>query len=60
MYQKFEKLMEEKGLTIYRVAKDTDISTATLYDWKAGRTHPKLDKLQKIATYLGVTIGDLI
>ncbi|HWT74338.1 MAG TPA: helix-turn-helix transcriptional regulator [Mobilitalea sp.] len=60
MYQKFQQLIDKKGLTIYRVAKDTKISTGTFYDWKAGRTNPKLDKLQKIATYLGVSLEELI
>lgn len=60
MYQKFQKLIDEKGLTIYRVAKDLEISTGTLYDWKAGRTTPKLGKLRKIATYLGVSLEELI
>lgn len=30
MYSIFEKLLEEKGISAYRVAKDTGISTVTL------------------------------
>lgn len=56
MYEKFEKLLSEKGVTSYEVAKSTDISTATLSNWKKGRYTPKIDKLKKIADYFGVTI----
>lgn len=60
MYQKFLNIISEKGISPYRVAKDTGISTATMSDWKMGRYKPKLDKLQKIATYLGVSLEELI
>lgn len=60
MYDKFRRIITEKGITPYRVAKDTNIPTATMSDWKNGKSKPKVDKLQKIATYLGVKIEDLI
>lgn len=60
MYQNFLKLIEKKGITPYRVAKDTGIATATLTAWKNGDYIPKLDKIQKIADYLGVTLDELI
>lgn len=60
MYEKFKKLIDEKGLTSYRVSKDTGISQVTFCYWKSGRSTPKLDKLQKIASYLGVKLEELI
>lgn len=59
MYEIFEQLMQKKGVTAYRVSKDTGISTATLTDWKMGRSTPKNDKLQRIADYFGVTLDYL-
>lgn len=59
MYEIFEKLLKERNITAYRVAKDTGITTATLTDWKKGRTQPKMDKLQKIADYFGVSLDYL-
>ena len=56
MYEIFEKLLKEKGLTAYRVAQETGVSTSTLTSWKQGKYTPKPDKLQKIADYLGVQI----
>jgi transcriptional regulator with XRE-family HTH domain len=60
LYDKFRQLIDARGLTPYRVAKDTEIPSSMFYDWKQGRYNPKLDKLQKIATYLGVKIEDLV
>lgn len=60
MYEIFEKLLEERGITAYRVAKDTGITTATLTSWKQGKYRPKREKLQKIADYFGVSIDYLM
>lgn len=59
MYEIFERLLKEKGLTAYRVAKETGVTTATLTSWKQGKYTPKTEKLQKIADYLGVTVDYL-
>lgn len=56
MYENFEKLLKERGISAYKVAKDTGIGTATLSNWKTGKYTPKADKLQKIADYFGVTL----
>jgi len=55
MYAIFDKLCKEKGVSAYKVSKATGISTATLSDWKTGKSHPKADKIQKIADYFGVS-----
>ena len=57
MYEKFKQLLEKRGITAYRVAKDTGIPQTTFCDWKAGKSSPKADKLIKIAEYLGVPVG---
>jgi transcriptional regulator with XRE-family HTH domain len=59
LYDNFLHILEKKGITPYKVAKETGISSSTLYDWKKGRYTPKFDKLKKIATYLGVTVEEL-
>ena len=55
MYEKFEKLLKKNNVTAYRVAKETGVTTATLTSWKQGKYTPKMEKLQKIADYFGVT-----
>ena len=60
MYEIFEKLLKEKGVTTYQVAKATRISTASFTGWKQGKWNFKTDKLQKIADYFGVSVDYLL
>ena len=60
MYEIFEKLCMAHNVTPYRVCKDTGITTASISNWKAGRYSPKVEKLQKIADYFGVTVEYLM
>ena len=57
MYDKFERLLKERGVTPYRVHKETGISSATLSDWKNGKSQPKQDKIEKICEYFNVPIS---
>lgn len=50
------QLRDSLGVTDYRVASDTGIPKSTFSDWKSGRSEPKVDKLQKLANYFGVSI----
>lgn len=56
MYERFVELLQEKGITAYRVSKDTGVTQTTLSDWKTGRAVPRTATLQKIADYFGVTL----
>ncbi len=60
MYERILKLMEEKGLTAYRVAKDTGISQVSFSDWKSGRSKPSIDTLLILSKYFGVTLEELV
>ena len=57
MYKKFEKLLERDHITPYRVYKDTGISTATLSDWKNGKSQPKKNKIEKLCEYFNVPLS---
>ncbi len=56
MYEKFERLLVERGVTAYRVAKETGLSPVVFSDWKTGKSKPKVDKLKILADYFGVNI----
>lgn len=60
MYEIFEHLLQIKGVSTYKVAKETGIPQQTFSKWKKGISTPKADKLQKIADYFGVTIDYLL
>lgn len=51
------EIMKERGLTAYRVSKDTGISQASIADWRKGRSKPKIDKLKILAEYFGVSLA---
>lgn len=56
MYDKYVKLRDEKGVKDATVARETGVGKSTFTDWKNGRSAPKGEKLQKIASYFGVPI----
>lgn len=60
MYSTFSELLQKKGVTVYQVCKATGIASATMSDWKNGKSMPKQDKLKKIADYFGVTVDYLL
>lgn len=60
MYEHFQALLDAHGITAYKVAKETGVTTATLTNWKKGKYTPKPDKLQKIADYFGVSLSYLL
>ena len=59
-YSIFERLLHEKGATVYQVSKATKIAASTFTDWKQGRSTPKVDKLTRIAEYFSLTLDELM
>lgn len=60
MFERFMRLLKEKGKRFSDISKETGIPYSTFTDWKAGRYTPKADKLQKIADYFHVTMEYLM
>ena len=56
MFEIFAELMAGAGLRIADVSRGTGISYSIFTDWKAGRSTPKLDKLQRIADFFDVSV----
>lgn len=56
MYEKFNNLLKERNISAYKVAKDTGITPSTFSEWKKGTYTPKLDKLNKIASYFNIPV----
>jgi len=53
-------IMEEKGITRYRLSKLTGISVQTIYDWKKKHTNPGADKIMLICDALEITPEELL
>ena len=56
MYDIYCKVRDAKGYKDADVARGTGITKSTFSDWKNGRSAPKQEKLEKIATFLGVSV----
>ena len=55
MYEIYQKLLDMNGVKRADVARATGISNMTFSDWKKGKSTTKMDKIEKIAKYFGVT-----
>lgn len=55
LYERYQMLADKKRVSNYKVAKDTEIAQETLSSWKKGKYTPKLDKIEKLADYFGVS-----
>lgn len=55
-YKAFERLKEMKGVSTYRVSKETGIPQTTLSDWKTGKIKCSSKNAVKLADYFGVPV----
>lgn len=59
MYEIFEQLLKERGMSLAEFSRQTGISKSTLSDWKNGKFKLKDDKRRKIADFFGVSLDYL-
>ena len=50
----------KKGWSLYRLAKEMDITNQTVYSWASGRTFPRPEYLDLICATLKCKIGDIL
>lgn len=53
-------LLSLNGYTQADLSRHMGISTASVANWCTGKSMPRIDKIQKIATWLGVKRSDLL
>lgn len=51
--------LNAKGLTQLDLANYMGCSSSTVSDWCNGRKYPRVDKMQRMADWLGVRMSDL-
>lgn len=59
MYERFEQLLKEKGVTVAQMCRDTGIRESTMSNWKNRKENGgavSVDTLAKIAAYFGVSL----
>ena len=57
-YEKIKALANEKNLSINKIEEDCDISFGSICKWD--KITPSVDKVQRVAEYLGITLDDLL
>ncbi|GAA2975500.1 LexA family transcriptional regulator [Lentilactobacillus parakefiri] len=53
-------LMEKHGVTRNKLSADLNVKYTTLTDWIKGRTYPRIDSIEKLTKYFGISKGDLV
>ena len=59
IYDNIVRFAEEKGLTIQTIEKSCGLSNGIISKWRENN-NPKIDKLVKVARFLGVSVEQLI
>lgn len=57
MYERFEQLCRERGISVARFCRDTGMARSTISDWKSGKFKLKEDKRKVIANYFSVSLA---
>lgn len=61
IYQTIKKIADTKGLSIYRIERDCQLSNGIIGKWgKTANQKPSVDNLKKVADYLEVSMEDLL
>lgn len=58
MYSKIKSLATRKGVSIYRLERDTSVGINVINRWD--ESMPSADKLLRVAKYLGTTVEELL
>lgn len=57
--EKIRKLRTAKGLTIYKLSKETGITQNHISDLECGRRNPSLETLKRLIVPLGISLSEL-
>lgn len=57
--EKIKNLRNAKGLTIYKLSKETGITQNHISDLECGRRNPSLDTLKRLIVPLGISLSEL-
>ena len=60
MKDTFGEILQKRGLSLYRVAKDTGIPKSVVYEWASGEREPISKYLLTLADYFDVSLDYLV
>lgn len=55
---KFATLRTDKGVSVYKLAKDTDVTESYIHTIEKGENHPSVKILSTLLSALGVTLSE--
>ena len=58
--QTLDKMMNERGVTAYKISKETGISDRLIGYWRNGEKLPGAENLLAIANYFGISVDYLL
>lgn len=58
IYQKIKSIADSQGISIRKIEQDTGITPSSIYHWN--EVKPSVDKVARVAKYLGVSVEDLL
>lgn len=56
----FVQILQDRGITAYKLSKDTGISEALISNWKNGRQLPKYDSINLLCDYFDISSDYLL
>ncbi len=60
MARNIKRFMEEKGVNATEICSTLGFKHNTFSDWINGKAYPRIDKIEMMANYFGVTKADLV
>lgn len=60
MGKNLKNLMDKKGVTAADVCRALDFKANTFSDWLHGKSYPRIDKIEAMANYFGVSKSALV
>lgn len=58
IYQNIKAIADSKGISIRKIEQETGLVLSSIYHWD--KIKPSVDKVAKVANYLGTTVEELI
>ena len=56
----FGGFIQSRGISLYKIAKDTHIPKSIIYEWASGEREPASEYLIALADYLDVSVDYLL
>lgn len=60
MAKNIKRYMEQKGITMARLAAEINVPATTVSNWVHANSYPRIDKIEMMANYFKISKADLV